>query len=110
MSQMEQEFQEMFARAKDRGFLTFQQVDAVLPDEAGDPRWMDDIVIRLDDAGLDGSALVAAAQDPGVKQGLMDATQAVVGRGAFGLPTFFLGDDMYFGKDRVHVVESRLRG
>ena len=72
---------------------------------------IDEVLIGvLDDAGLDGSTLVAAAQDPDVKQGLMDATQAVVDRGAFGLPTFFLGDDMYFGKDRVHVIESRLRG
>lgn len=62
----------------------------------------------LDAAGLKGGDLVAAAQNPEVKQGLMDATQAVVDRGAFGLPTYFLGDDMYFGKDRVHVIDKRV--
>ena len=61
----------------------------------------------LNDVGLDGKGLVAATQDPSIKQKLMEATQAVVDRGAFGLPTFFLDDDMYFGKDRVWMVEGR---
>jgi 2-hydroxychromene-2-carboxylate isomerase len=60
----------------------------------------------LNGIGLDGAALVAAAQTAEVKQGLMDATQACVDRGAFGLPTFFLGDDIYFGKDRVWQIEQ----
>ena len=60
----------------------------------------------LNDAGLNGAALVAATQAPEIKQGLMDATQDCVDRGAFGLPTFFLGDDIYFGKDRVGQIEQ----
>ncbi len=63
----------------------------------------------LNKAGLDGDGLVAAAQTSDIKQSLIDATQTAVDRGAFGLPTFFLGDDMYFGKDRVAAVEQRLR-
>ena len=59
----------------------------------------------LNDAGMDGEALVTATQTSEVKQGLMEATQACVDRGAFGLPTFFLGDDIYFGKDRVWQIE-----
>jgi len=66
------------------------------------------LVKVLNDAGLDGEILVAATQDPAIKQKLMEATQAVVERGAFGLPTFFLSDDMYFGKDRVWMIEKRL--
>ena len=62
----------------------------------------------LNSAGLDGAALVAAAQTVEVKQGLMDATQACVDRGAFGLPTFFLGDEMYFGKDRIWQIERAI--
>jgi 2-hydroxychromene-2-carboxylate isomerase len=62
----------------------------------------------LDEAGLDGAALTEATQTPEVKQGLMDATQACVDRGAFGLPTFFLGEDMYFGKDRVWQIEKAI--
>ena len=60
----------------------------------------------LNDAGLNGAELVAATQTPDIKQGLMKATQACVDRGAFGLPTFFLGDDIYFGKDRVDQIEQ----
>ncbi len=68
-----------------------------------------DVVIEvLNKAGLDGAALVAATQDQSVKDGLMAATQAIVEKGAFGLPTMFLGDDMYFGKDRVWLIEKRL--
>ncbi len=62
----------------------------------------------LDDAGLDGKALVEAATTQEVKDSLMVATQAVVDRGAFGLPTMFVGDDIYFGKDRVWMIEKRL--
>jgi 2-hydroxychromene-2-carboxylate isomerase len=64
----------------------------------------------LTQAGLDGTALIEATQTPEVKQGLMDATQACVDRGAFGLPTFFLGDDIYFGKDRVLHIEQAVSG
>ena len=60
----------------------------------------------LNDAGLNGAELVAATQTPDIKQGLMKVTQACVDRGAFGLPTFFLGDDIYFGKDRVGQIEQ----
>jgi len=62
----------------------------------------------LNETGLDGAALVAATQTPEIKQGLMDATQTCVDRGAFGLPTFFLGDDIYFGKDRIWQIEKAI--
>ena len=60
----------------------------------------------LSGAGMEGKALVKATQTPEVKQALMDATQACVDRGTFGLPTFFLGDDIYFGKDRIWQIEQ----
>ena len=63
----------------------------------------------LNEAGLNGADLIAATQSPSIKQGLMDATQACVDRGAFGLPTFFLGDDIYFGKDRIWQIERALK-
>ena len=62
----------------------------------------------LNEAGLDGDAIVAATQDQTIKDKLKEATQAAVDRGAFGLPTMFLGDDMYFGKDRVWMIEKKL--
>ncbi len=58
-------------------------------------------------AGLDAHALAAGAADPGIKAGLADSTARAVDRGAFGVPTFFLGDQMWFGKDRLRdVVEA----
>lgn len=52
-------------------------------------------------AGLDASVLGAAVQDPEIKAALVQSTESAVARGAFGVPTFFLGNDMWFGKDRL---------
>ncbi|OHB40292.1 MAG: disulfide bond formation protein DsbA [Phenylobacterium sp. RIFCSPHIGHO2_01_FULL_70_10] len=62
----------------------------------------------LDAAGLDSRALLEATQDPAVKAGLMAATEAAAARGAFGAPTFFVGAEMFFGKDRLGQVEAEL--
>ena len=73
------------------------------------PKKMDDAeVIRsaLDLSGLDGARLLARAQDQDVKDALLKATEASVARGSFGSPTFFVGDEMYFGKDRLRDVED----
>jgi 2-hydroxychromene-2-carboxylate isomerase len=61
---------------------------------------------RIDAAGLDSKSLLAAAQTDRVKLKLADNTAAAVGRGVFGIPTFFVGDDMFFGKDRLGQVEA----
>lgn len=55
-------------------------------------------------AGLDAAALGAGVQDPEVKAALVANTEAAVARGVFGIPTFFLGDEMWFGKDRLRDV------
>lgn len=73
---------------------------------------MDDpAVIRrvLDAAGLDGETLLAATQDPEVKAELVANTEAAVARGVFGIPTFFVGDEMFFGKDRLDQLEDEVR-
>ena len=64
----------------------------------------------LDEAGLDGRAIVAAASDDDVKQALRATTDEAVSRGAFGAPTFFVDDEMFFGADRLAFVEVELRG
>ncbi|MBN8938488.1 MAG: 2-hydroxychromene-2-carboxylate isomerase [Rhizobiales bacterium] len=72
---------------------------------------MDDpaVVLRvLDAAGLDGAALLAKTQDGEVKASLVANTEAAVARGVFGIPTFFVGDEMFFGKDRLGQVEEEL--
>ena len=62
----------------------------------------------LTEAGLDAEALLAATGDPDVKGELIRSTEEAVARGAFGAPTFYLGDDMYFGQDRLDFVEEAL--
>jgi 2-hydroxychromene-2-carboxylate isomerase len=57
-------------------------------------------------AGLDAAALLAKSQDAAVKQRLLDNTQQAHDRGAFGSPSFFVGDELYFGKDRLPDVEE----
>ncbi len=61
-------------------------------------------------AGLDGAALLARTQDADVKAKLAANTDAAVARGAFGIPTFYVGDEMFFGKDRLDQVEEALAG
>jgi len=60
----------------------------------------------IDDAGLDSAKLLAAAQSDPVKKKLADNTAAAVGRGVFGVPTFFVGSEMFFGKERLGQVEE----
>lgn len=70
---------------------------------------MDDadvIVATLGAAGLDADKLMRTAADGEVKARLMANTQAAHDRGAFGSPTFFVGDQMFFGKDRLREVED----
>ncbi len=72
---------------------------------------MDDPAVyttAMDAAGFDGAALLALTQEPDVKAGLITNTEAAVARGAFGIPTFFVGDEMFFGKERLGQVEEAL--
>ena len=64
---------------------------------------------RIDAAGLNGASLLAAAGTDRVKLKLADNTAAAVGRGVFGVPTFFVGGDMFFGKDRLAQVEEAVQ-
>jgi 2-hydroxychromene-2-carboxylate isomerase len=76
-----------------------------------DGKKMDDPVVVaevLRAAGLDAKAILDAAQDPVVKADLAGNTNAAAARGAFGIPTFFVGDEMFFGKERLGQVEEEL--
>lgn len=57
-------------------------------------------------AGLDPAATLAAADAPEAKARLRANTDELIARGGFGTPTFFVGDDMYFGQDRVVLVRE----
>ena len=70
----------------------------------------DPAVLRetLERAGLPGASLVAAAASQPVKDALRAATDAAVARGIFGVPSFFVGDELFFGQDRLMFVEAAL--
>ncbi len=62
----------------------------------------------LTEAGLDAKAILEATQDPEVKAELLANTERAAARGAFGVPTFFVGDEMFFGKERLGQIEEEL--
>lgn len=69
---------------------------------------LEDIGPVLAETGFDPQALMAATQDPAIKQQLVDNTDRAVERGAFGIPTFFVDGDMYFGKERLAQIDEQL--
>lgn len=76
-----------------------------------DPKKMDDPeVLRaaLQESGLDAVRLLELTQDPGVKSRLMENTRRSVELGSFGAPTFYVGTEIFFGKDRLRDVEEAI--
>ena len=63
----------------------------------------------LHEAGFDGAALLALSSLQEVKDLLKTQTQAAVDRGIFGAPTFFVGDEMFWGQDRLDFVRDTLK-
>lgn len=62
----------------------------------------------LGDAGLPADEIIAGSQDPEVKLTLIENSNASVERGCFGAPTFFVNDEMFFGKDKLRDVEEEI--
>lgn len=62
----------------------------------------------LTNAGFDAEFLAAKAQDPAIKQAVIDSTEKAVERGVFCIPTFFIGEEMFFGKERLGQIEEML--
>jgi 2-hydroxychromene-2-carboxylate isomerase len=58
---------------------------------------------------LDAQALLESSKAPDIKAELIANTEAAVARGVFGAPTFFMGDEMYLGQDRLDFVEEALQ-
>lgn len=74
-----------------------------------EPKKMDDLEVAaaaLSSSGVDGKALLTRAQEPEVKAKLIANTEDAVQRGAFGSPTFFVGKEMFFGKEQLRDVEE----
>src|SRR4051794_39047962 len=86
-------------------------VDEMFRHMWADPKKMDDPgVLRaaLEESQLDATALLSVAETKEVKDTLRLDTERSVERGTFGAPTFFVGDDIYFGKDRLRDVKERI--
>src|SRR6202521_5341190 len=86
-------------------------VDEVFRHMWAEPKKMDDPeVVRtaLEASGFDAARLLARAQEPEVKDRLLKNTESSVARGTFGSPTFFVGNEMFFGKDRLRDVEEEI--
>ncbi len=86
-------------------------VDEIYRHMWSEPKKLDDpAVLRaaFDESGLDGERLLALAQTQEVKDELLSNTQRSVDRGTFGSPTFFVDEQMFFGKDRLRDVEEAI--
>jgi 2-hydroxychromene-2-carboxylate isomerase len=69
----------------------------------------DIIAAVLTACGLDAKRILELTQDADVKAELLANTERSVARGAFGSPTFFVGDEMFFGKDKLGEVEEAIK-
>jgi 2-hydroxychromene-2-carboxylate isomerase len=86
-------------------------VDEVFRHMWAEPKKMDDpdtIAGAFAESGLPVQAILQGIRDPEVKAQLIANTQAAVDRGVFGSPSFFVGDELFFGKDRLRDVEEEI--
>jgi len=99
------------AVAADQDGALMAYVDAVFRAMWEEGRKMDDpavIAETLSTAGLPADRLIALTQDPEVKAELIANTEDAVARGVFGSPSFFVGSELWFGKDRLEEVERAI--
>jgi len=78
-----------------------------------EPKKLDDTAVwqrALQDSGFDAAQFGKLVQEPEVKELLLENTQRSVERGTFGSPTFFVDDEIFFGKDRLRDVEEMIMG
>ena len=88
-------------------------IDAAFHHMWVEPKKMDDPEVAMNAfaaSGLDAAKLFARAQQADVKAKLIENTQSAVERGAFGSPTFFVGKEMFFGKEQLRDVEELILG
>ncbi len=96
--------------ARNAGFFE-RYVDEVYRHMWSEPKKMDDPeVIRsaLEESGLDANRVLAGSADPEIKAELLANTEGAVARGVFGSPSFFVGEQLYFGKDRLPDVAAEI--
>src|SRR6266851_8768311 len=86
-------------------------VDEIYRHMWSEPKKLDDPSVLRDallESGFDAEHFAELVQDAGVKAQLLDNTERSVARGTFGSPTFFVGDEIFFGKDRLRDVEEMI--
>ena len=86
-------------------------VDEIFRHMWAEPKKLDDPAVlkaALIESSLPADRLFELVQTPAVKDALMAQTQRAVERGTFGSPTFFVDDEIYFGKDRLRDVEEAI--
>ncbi len=101
---------------KDRGGLeTFtREAFALYWEEGGAPKGLEEadedgpVSEAARRAGAEPEEVLAGASAPGAKEALKAATGEAVGRGVFAAPMFFVGEEMFWGNDRLHFVEEAL--
>ena len=102
--------QRMLTAAEEDG-RAVQFVEAMLPAiweqgiDLSDPAAVGDAIAK---AGFDPADLLARSQTDAIKDKVKDATAHAVERGAFGIPTIFVGGEMFFGKERLSQIEDEL--
>jgi len=86
-------------------------VDEMYRDMWAEPKKMDDPNVfraALDEAGLESAQILELIQTPKVKDQLIENTRRSVERGTFGSPTFYVDNEIFFGKDRLRDVEEMI--
>ena len=97
--------------AQKDGYLD-KYIDEVLKHMWEEPKKMDDPAVikeALTESGFDAERLMEQMQDPEIKAQLISNTEEAVNRGTFGIATFFVGEEIFFGKDTLWQVEELLR-
>lgn len=99
-----------------RGAIAYQDTPEFVPYLTAifDAMWVNELDMGqpeivgkvLTEAGFDPAEVMSKAGDPAVKEKLKTATEEAIQRGVFGAPTFFVGEDMFFGQDRLEWVEA----
>ena len=96
--------------AEKDGYLD-KYISEVLKHMWEEPKKMDDPEVIKEafiESGFDADRLIEQMQDPNIKAQLIANTEEAVKRGTFGIPTFFVDDDIYFGKDTLWQIEELL--